>query len=393
MSIKTGATRLWYPAGMRKTTFVGTISVYLWLVLLGLISMPVIAQDAASAAPPAKEAPAASMPSDPKELMLLAAKSNGLTGDDMKPWHLKVSYTLLDENGNATDHGSFEEFWVSEHKFKIEYAGVDFSQTNYGTDKGILHTESRHYVPKLITQVADEFVKPILFSEDGTEHLSFDQQERNLGGIKLHCVQQKGYSTSPPRQFFGSVYCLASETPILRIRQQSGEVPEFVHNNIAIFRSRYLPRDLEGFLGTKPVLKAHIESIETLKTINDADFTPPSDAMPEQPNVTISSAEAQENQLQQPEAIYPPIARAARVQGTVVLQANIGKFGHVMSLRVISGPAMLQQAALDAVRKWVYKPYILDGQPVEVNTTIKLVFEIDPRNLGSIPRGYSHAIP
>jgi len=54
---------------------------------------------------------------------------------------------------------------------------------------------------------------------------------------------------------------------------------------------------------------------------------------------------------------------------------------------------MLQQAALDAVRKWVYKPYILDGQPVEVNTTIKLVFEIDPRNLGSIPRGYSHAIP
>lgn len=73
---------------------------------------------------------------------------------------------------------------------------------------------------------------------------------------------------------------------------------------------------------------------------------------------------------------YPAIARAARVEGTVVLQAIISKSGAIENLRVISGPAMLQQAAIDAVKQWRYQPYELDGQPVEVETTINVVFTL-----------------
>ena len=74
--------------------------------------------------------------------------------------------------------------------------------------------------------------------------------------------------------------------------------------------------------------------------------------------------------------IYPPIAKAARVSGTVVLQATISKSGSVESLKVISGPAMLQQAAMDAVRQWRYKPYLLNGEPVEVETTVNVIFTL-----------------
>lgn len=74
---------------------------------------------------------------------------------------------------------------------------------------------------------------------------------------------------------------------------------------------------------------------------------------------------------------YPPIALAARQQGTVVLQATISKTGTIENLRVASGPAMLQQAAMDAVKNWVYRPYLLNGQPVEVETTVNVVFMLD----------------
>ena len=74
--------------------------------------------------------------------------------------------------------------------------------------------------------------------------------------------------------------------------------------------------------------------------------------------------------------LYPPIARAARVQGTVVLQATISKTGSIENLHVVSGPAMLQQAALDAVKSWRYKPYLLNNEPVEVETQVNVIFTL-----------------
>jgi protein TonB len=73
---------------------------------------------------------------------------------------------------------------------------------------------------------------------------------------------------------------------------------------------------------------------------------------------------------------YPAIAKAARIQGTVVLQATISKAGSITNLRVVSGPPMLQPAAMDAVRSWRYKPYLLNGEPVEVETTVNVVFNL-----------------
>src|ERR1700686_2327160 len=73
--------------------------------------------------------------------------------------------------------------------------------------------------------------------------------------------------------------------------------------------------------------------------------------------VNISAGVAVGMLLQKTQPVYPPIAKAARVSGTVVLQATISKNGTIENLRVISGPAMLQKAALDAVKTWRYRPY------------------------------------
>ena len=73
---------------------------------------------------------------------------------------------------------------------------------------------------------------------------------------------------------------------------------------------------------------------------------------------------------------YPLIAKATRTQGTVVLQATISRQGTIENLRVAAGPMMLQQAAVDAVRTWRYRPYMLNGDPVEVETTINVIFTL-----------------
>jgi protein TonB len=74
---------------------------------------------------------------------------------------------------------------------------------------------------------------------------------------------------------------------------------------------------------------------------------------------------------------YPAIAKAVGAQGTVVLQATISKNGAIENLRVLSGPPMLLQAAIDAVKTWRYRPYLLNGQPVEVETTVNVIFKLD----------------
>ena len=92
--------------------------------------------------------------------------------------------------------------------------------------------------------------------------------------------------------------------------------------------------------------------------------------------LSISSGVMAGNLLEKTLPQYPPIAKTARIQGIVVLQATISKTGLIQNLRVISGPTLLQQAALDAVRSWRYKPYLLNGEPVEVETTVNVVFTL-----------------
>ncbi len=73
---------------------------------------------------------------------------------------------------------------------------------------------------------------------------------------------------------------------------------------------------------------------------------------------------------------YPALARSARIQGDVLLKAIIDKQGNIQDLQLVSGHPMLVPAAIEAVRQWRYRPYLLNGQPVEVETTITVIFTL-----------------
>jgi len=74
--------------------------------------------------------------------------------------------------------------------------------------------------------------------------------------------------------------------------------------------------------------------------------------------------------------VYPPMAKQARIQGVVRLEAHIGRDGRVLNLKVISGHPLLSPAAIDAVKQWEYKPMVLNGEAVEVFTTVDVNFTL-----------------
>ena len=82
------------------------------------------------------------------------------------------------------------------------------------------------------------------------------------------------------------------------------------------------------------------------------------------------------NLIRRVQPLYPPIARTAGIEGQVVLQAVISKEGTIENLRVLSGHPMLVRAAIDAVSQWRYRPYILNNEPVEVETQITVNFSL-----------------
>lgn len=90
----------------------------------------------------------------------------------------------------------------------------------------------------------------------------------------------------------------------------------------------------------------------------------------------ISGGVAAGNILTKVTPVYPPDAKAQGISGTVVLHAIIARDGRIQELSVVAGNELLQKAALDAVRQWIYRPYLLNGNPVAVDTVININFNL-----------------
>ena len=113
--------------------------------------------------------------------------------------------------------------------------------------------------------------------------------------------------------------------------------------------------------------------------------------------VRVSEGFLQGLLIKKVDPVYPLLARQAHIQGTVVLQAVISKTGDVASVQVISGHPMLVAAAIEAAKQWKYRPYELNGVPVEVETTMRVNFTLSskpPEGVeGSVPGGIPEGQP
>ena len=159
--------------------------------------------------------------------------------------------------------------------------------------------------------------------------------------------------------------------PVARLIQ-SGKLmqPRAIPKEVAVFKEAELPPDVINNTGVTGGVFGGIPGQGMVS--GPVAPPPPKPSAPTRVkqggNVTAASI------ITQTRPLYPPLARQARIQGNVVLHAIIDKDGKVAQLEVISGHPLLVQSALDAVKQWRYKPTQLNGDPVEVDTTIQVTF-------------------
>jgi protein TonB len=172
---------------------------------------------------------------------------------------------------------------------------------------------------------------------------------------------------------------LQPQQPLQKPTVQTARPTTEIRNGV-IFAPPRIPTGILVPAGPEPKLEIGIASWEPAAANpgglpfgrQTAPVVRPEDRAP----IRVSTAVEEGLLIRKTVPVYPAIAKAAGVGGTVRLAATISRNGTIENLRVTGGPAMLQQAALDAVKTWLYRPYLLDGQPVEVETTVDVIFTL-----------------
>jgi TonB family protein len=314
-------------------------------------------------------------PVDPKERVALGRKVNGLHGLDAQPWHLKATYEVFSADGTSKDKGTFEEWWIHAGQYKLAFHSSSLSLEEYGSPDGTFRTSGQDWPGKPVGMILKMIMNPIE-NESASTKAMLKNYERNLGTLKLQCTAfvYPGM-TGPPQDSYS--YCFAPSNAILLYSSNRERVFQTIFENVSLVQGQYVGRQMEVFLVGKRWLSVHIDSVDALGPRAIPDMSVPASALRvnrhEDPAGIVTGGKA----IQRAPAEYPPIAKQRRAEGMVVIGATVGIDGHTKNLEILSGPPLLQNAAMDAARRWVYEPYIQNGQPVEADIEINVEFRLD----------------
>jgi len=328
-------------------------------------------------------APAPPLPKEPAEIFAAAAPLYDFASPALKPWHMKVSYQLYDDQGKPGAQGSYEYWWATPDTYRSTWSRPGMEHTDWhvnGQHSSLGSGESLEFFER---KLQSDLLSPLPKPEDlDLEKVRFDRQQQNFGTVKLPCVMVihkmplHGQVQTVPMGMFPT-YCFDTQHPMLRAYYAFGST-SVVYNNLVRFQGMYLPRKVSILEGKKKVLDATVDSIQTASA-EAPELTPAKDASTIKPvkQVAVSSGVATGMLKKEIRPVYPEDAKEARIQGRVILQALIGTDGRLHDLSVIDGPSpSLIGSAMWAVSQWEYKPYLLYGEPVEVNTTVNVVFNL-----------------
>jgi hypothetical protein len=282
---------------------------------------------------------------------------NGLQSEGVHPWHIVMTYDQFDEDGDNIHSGTFEEFWAGPAKYKRIYRSDNFNQVDYATAHGLYRRGDQRWPDPAELQVRAEVVDP--FSYATTLH-GFHVQDvlRSFSGYDLECASIENESTriSDPTQ-----YCFEPEGSVLRYTR-GFSWNQTTYNKIISFQGRNIALDVDVTDGGKPYLKLRVETIESLSHVDDAEFSPPPNAVGPLGDRVSGVSPVPVNITSRPN--WPASLRAQHF--AVKLKIVIGKNGRVASVQPVSGPPEAYKGCENAVRKWVFKPYLVLDKPVEV---------------------------
>ena len=289
------------------------------------------------------------------------SRLNGLQGADMQPWRIVIAYDEFDEDGDNVNNGVFEQFWLGPNKYKRSYTSDKLNQTDYANEHGLFRVGDQRWPRPIELQVRNEVVDPFYYAST-QKGLHTRRSERTFGPQTLDCVFLESDTVSPlPEQ-----YCFAHGSSALRYTRGSGWF-QTAYNDIVSFQGRNVGREVDVTDGGKPHLKLKVQKLETLSSIDPKDLEPPTDA------INLQGKRLSGVSLTILHTEFPRWPSSIREQHfTVTVELIVGKDGRVLSARATDGPSAAFETAEKTARKWIFRPYLVAGQPAEVETKIML---------------------
>jgi TonB family protein len=207
-----------------------------------------------------------------------------------------------------------------------------------------------------------------------------DLRKETIGKVLMDCIMLTQPIKNVAHAPFGlfPAYCFDRDKDSLRVSYDPG-FQLIARNKVGTFQQRSVVLDQTTLQGSVTVVRAHLDALESIVP-NEGEFAPSADLEEVKSNQAIvGSAVIAGLKISGVNPSYPVTSRMNHVSGSVILRARIGSDGRIHSLKVISTPdADLAIASLAAVRQWIYKPYLLNGEPVDVDTQITVNFAFGP---------------
>lgn len=359
--------------------------------ILVAIALPVLAQQPSAA-------PAPGLPKDPRAIFDAAAPLYDFNDASLKPWHLKATYQLYDQDGKPTEQGTYEYWWASPTLYRSSWSRPSATRSEWHvSDDELADLSTGQSLNFFEFRLRSAFFSPLPKAEELNAtgvRLQVDNRKIFTDGEKSPCImvvpnmpQQFPLVNSAPTGLFPT-YCFDPDRPMLRAETSFGTLA-MQFNNFVVIQGRYLARKIDIFEGKRQILSATVDAARAISPADPAltptadakviKYAPASNGANARPikRVEVNSGTAVGMLLNKVTPVYPVDAKQAHISGKVVLNAVIGRDGSLEDLRVLQAPAAsLAAAALIAVSQWKYKPYLLNGNPVEVDTTINVIYTL-----------------
>jgi TonB family protein len=300
---------------------------------------------------------------------------NAIDDPQLKPWHLKLSFQLFDAKGKPTEQGTIEEWWSGPSIQKTIYTSPSYTSMEIQTKDGLYRTKGMPSVPNLVELILRQVVHPMPNETDIADSQP-DLRKETLGKVPMDCImlaQAIKNVAYPPLGLFPT-YCFDHDKDSLRVSYDFGSQLT-ARNRIGTFQGRQVVIDQTTIIGSVDAVTGHVDSLETV-SLSESEMTPSTDLRKvDSVPIRAASGVVAGLKIAGPPPIYPESAKIKHISGAVILKARIGTDGRIHSLRVVSTPdADLAISSLAAVRQWTYKPYLLNGEPVEIDTQITVNF-------------------
>jgi hypothetical protein len=312
-----------------------------------------------------------------RERLREASQHSALDASNLQPWHWKLNLTIYDLDGKNPRTGSLE-IWSAQGNMK----SVQTLQTSQST---ALKIGDKLYLTPRDPQEKDfataDFIEMQLLDPIPEEvfqpSVSENSSQAKAGQEKFDCIAPAVVKPNSEVIYTGKslTFCLQANTPNLA---ETYEPSEFgvLWLKVGTFLSHQIPMELDLSVGKTVIADVKTVTLEEWQPDESA-FAIPPEAHPFDGPVEISSGNAARLQIGEVSPSYPVNAKQRNASGNFIFDATIGKDGRISSLRPPGqGDPDLLTAAQQAISQWVYRPYLLNGVPVEIQTQIRLNFSM-----------------